>query len=190
MTGHVSEIFDFEGAAPVKGFVNVLGFYHGMTFDNVGVTDKALLKNQSPNNGYMKAGAGHDVAFTYDGGGNLFHSSGETFSLKVGTFAAAWENGEVVTFSAYKNGALSGTQVVTLNQAKTVIHFNAGFQHIDQVTLSAIDGVQAPNSLGGKQLAMDTVRVIWDGGIPASGAELYHHDASAYHAAHAGDFLL
>ena len=189
---HTTETFTFEGAVPALGFVNTLGFFHGMTFDNVGALDKNLERHDSPQNGYTADGVGHDLAFTYDGGGNLFHSSGETFSLKAGQFASAWEVGEQATFSAYVGGVLQGSQTVTLNQHKSVVQFGAAFMHIDQVTLSVVAGVPGPKALGGTQLGMDSVRVVWDGGIPASATEPHHHGADMFsHLAHmSGELLL
>ena len=187
-----TETFMFEGTAPLKGESDILGFYQGMTFDNVGTLDKNEWRHSDPQNGYTADGMGHDLAFTYSDGGSLFHSSGETFSLKTGQFASAWETGEQATFSAYKGGVLQGSQTVSLDQTKSMIHFSSAFMHIDQVMLTVVDGGAGINGSTGNQLAMDNLKVVWDGGIPSSGAEPFHHptDMLSQHAHLSGEFLL
>jgi hypothetical protein len=59
------------------------------------------------------------------------------FSFKRGHFASASEEGNAVTFTAYRDGAVVGTKTVTLDTEGTVFTFGRRFADIDQVLITA-----------------------------------------------------
>jgi len=160
---NTKETVTFEGLAPKDGGLQWLSPHGGFTWTNFGVLDKGGLSGDV--DGYAAAVHGSGVASTAVGEISSFSSSVD-FSLKSGHFAAAWNTGMTVTFTAYRDGTQVAQQTFTVDQTDVMLKFNQDFRHIDAVTIESSGGTHGTGFGDGTQLAMDNLRVVFDGDIP------------------------
>ena len=82
----------------------------------------------------------------------------EEFDLEAGSFTAAWNDGQLLTVSGYRDGVMLGTQTFVINSTgPTRIEFDdAIFDNVDRVTFLTSGGTDNPNYAGaGPFVAMD-----------------------------------
>jgi hypothetical protein len=184
----------FEGLVPHNSEGFIPDGYAGLHWDNVGAADKAEF-NRDPD-GYKAVVHQRGVAFNWAGDPAGF-SSDNTFSLKNGHFAAAWNIGLDVVVRAYSDGVLVGEKHLVLDQVDTPVRFGRDFRHIDQVTIESSGGTDGTGNGGGTQVAFDNLKINFD--FPSGPV---HVDAATSHAIeelgpshagtglHAADWLL
>jgi hypothetical protein len=154
------ETVNFEGIAPHTHntySATIPDGYDGFHWDNLDAYD-----DRNPDiagSGFVNAihsgTAGGFNAF----GADASFSADATFSLKSGYFAAAFQS-EPVRFAAIVGGVEVAHKTVTLDPNQTFVKFGSHFAHIDGVSIST-GGQQ------GSQVAMDDLKVVFDGPIPA-----------------------
>lgn len=160
----------FEGVVPSDGFGPVPNGYAGFNWSEFGALgQKFTAPFDMP--GYDNVRSGKVVGFAgHDGGGDV-HSSitaagvGQTFTIKSGTFAAAWNEGESVTFTAYKaNGHVKGSITVVMDQTAQVVDFDSNFKHIASFAITSSGGTDANemDSGAGTFLAVDNLQMVLD----------------------------
>jgi hypothetical protein len=174
------ETITFETLPLVKGEDADLGFYDGFTWNNFGAISTRVLKGDA--DGFDAVAHGHVVAGDLKGKPASFSSTTD-FSLKSGYFAAGWDTGLHVQFTAYKDGVAVGEKTVILNQTSELIKFNAKFDHIDTVSIRTWGGTQGTGNGSGKEFAVDNLKVVFDGAIPTSASAIHNH-VNALAAAH------
>ncbi len=152
--------------------------------------------NSTVDSGYRSALHGKTEIFTtvldntYDGYGiGSFYSSSntETFSLKGGIFASAWETNQPVDFISYvyRNGVLHKKASVTIKLSQTASDLNfskygADFRHIAGFKMISTRGSAGVynhyyhSPTYGYEIAIDNLKVAWNGPIP-HGARSGHH---------------
>ncbi len=176
------EIVTFENVVPAGTHNNAIGpDYDGLVWHNVGVLDRAYEFPVQLPNGYINDMIGNGIAYNAFENGASFSSPTETFSLKSGMFAAAWETGLHVTFTAKLLGSVVAVKNVILDEASHLIKFSHLFDHIDEVDIATSGGVTVDSARGsGRQVAMDDLKIRFDGTIPGHSAlSIDDHDIGA-----------
>lgn len=185
---------DFEGIAPNNSFAEVPDGYFGLDWDNFFAFGKKFL-----NANFNGIGSQHIIEGKGVGGipgaatTSTISSDETTFTLKVATVASDFNNGETMTFHAFRDGSEVGIKEVVLDQNATEIHFGRNFRHIDTVTITATGGEDATVTDGGAGQDCGIENLIIKVDHAAVPAEYYaDYNPSAYHfaAMHAYDWLL
>jgi hypothetical protein len=190
---------DFEGLVAPNGSSDTIPFgYDGFDWYGFGVLGKKYLDNTivGVDDGYHHVIANKTVGFTQlDEDGNvdstlILPGPGQTFTIKSGTFAAAWNTGETVTFHAF-GSAGEFTKVVVLNQTATDIHFGKHFKHIIGLVITSEGGTDANAGDGGAgaNIAMDNLKLIIDTAAQVLG-EHPIESAHQFGVVHSGDWAL
>lgn len=128
--------------------------YYGLQWDNFFTLDAA----RRPGSGYQNVvTSGESVGYNGLENPASFASTTGDFALKQGYFAAAWNIGLNVTAIAFDDGVEVGRQTFTLDLAKKLITFGAGFTSIDKVVFMASGGrdASARDRGEGTQIAID-----------------------------------
>ncbi len=192
------ETVTFNGQVASNSYGYLSYGYDGFIWADVLAMGKQYVHAHEPDTGFASALHGEAVGYTSTASYGVVYSAnlGESFSLNSGVFASAWDSDQpvVLTTFAYANGALQkhGTAVLYLNQtARTIDFANYGktFRHIAAVVISVYPGIAGNQGYYGYQIAMDNLRVRWDGTIPVhrSHANIEHaRHLSPLHAAHHG----
>jgi hypothetical protein len=157
----------FEGLVGPDDFGTVPNGYAGLEWTNFGVLGKGLIHDAYPHGGYRNVVHQQAVAYLYPPEGTDCDSAisltDGTFTLKSGIFAAAWNEGEEVTFKAYLDGVLVGRKTVVLDETAIQISFGAKFAHIDAVRIQSSGGtVVDPEEGSGAYLAADNLKLLLD----------------------------
>lgn len=182
---------DFEGLTASDAYAGIPFGYAGVDWTNFGVVGSQWLATNLPlaGNGYVSALHDDAVAYIYPIEGSvtatLTGSGGTTFTLKSGTFAAAFNTGEKVTFGAYRDGVLVGRQTFVLDTTAQELSFGPKFKHVDTVQIRAAGGTDANpdddvNGGTGGYLGLDNLAIKSD---PLEGALADHLDAMRHLAA-------
>ena len=189
------ENLDFNNYYPVsaRGYDG----YQGFNFVDMGLLTQSAVQYLGYGNwtGYTSAiGNSTTCAFTYvnafgHGGGEglgeiLSPDKHETFNLRSGTFASAWDSKQPTYFEALDaKGHVTATVEVTLSQTATTIDFasyGSEFRHISGLKILSEKGTAGKYGFAGYQIAMDNIYVHWNGSIPRG----HHtHAAAAHHIA-------
>lgn len=146
---------DFEG---LPSFAPIPNGYMGLDWDNFSTIDGSF--DPFTNSGYANgAVSGPRVAYNI-AGSTASIASGTPFDLVSGYFAAAWNDGLVLTILAYRSGSLVGSDsfaVYTSGATFRTFHFHG----IDTVTFSSAGGTLNPNVTGsGMQFTMDSLTIL------------------------------
>lgn len=170
----------FEGLAPRHDYFSDMNYYEG--YQGFDFTDMILMTRKGahilgpPDDGYKNVLHGDAEIFIHGGGGNFNAVYGwiaspvstETFNLKGGIFAAGDNTSLNAAFYAYdSSGHRIGQLSLLFGNTPTTIDFsNYGKSFKDASTIEFVG-----YSLGGGDatLAMDNLRVHWNGPIPDRG---------------------
>ncbi|HEY1614220.1 MAG TPA: hypothetical protein VGF97_11060 [Rhizomicrobium sp.] len=200
------EKLTFEGtvASNYYAYMNNYDGYGGFNFLDVITWGKGFLDSHKAfdGTGYLSALHGNTEVFTLPGsniyggyGAGTFYSvSTETFDLKSGVFASAWETNQPVQFMSYVLNhkgqfVLKATDTVYLSQTATTIDFGkygndfkniAGFKILSTRGSAGVYSNFYHNVTYGYEIAMDNVKVKWHGTIPHNHHPV-HHVAPALH---------
>jgi opacity protein-like surface antigen len=131
--------------------------YAGMHWQHF---DAENTKHDTSSNGYViGVHSGHSVGFNARGNHATF-ASDTPFSFKSGYFTAAFHD-EPVMVSAFVGGVRVAHKIADiLSTAQTFVSFGKHFAHIDSVTVST-------GGSDSSQVAMDDLKVVFDGPIPS-----------------------
>jgi hypothetical protein len=186
--------FGFEGVVASTTWDYVPNGYAGLDWPFYAALGKDYMASQFPvDDGYDHVLAGKVVGAILDRGDGHIDATvtteGDRFSLKAGTFASAWDNGESVTFTALRGAHVQGTLTVVFNQAAQTIHFGHGFKHITgfQIVSSGGTDANAGDNGHGAGLAVDNLQIVFD----SMAAHAAHADHATHvdHTAHADHVL-
>lgn len=186
------ENLDFNNYYPVSA--RAYDGYQGFNFIDMGLLTQSAVEwlGYGDWTGYTAAiGNSTTCAFTY---GNAFGGNGsgglgemrsadkhETFNLKSGTFASAWDSVQPTYFEALNSrGQVTATVEVNLGQTATTINFGSygsEFKHISGLKIVSEPGQAGKYGFAGYQIAMDNLYVHWNGSIPG---EHQHHRAPGH----------
>jgi hypothetical protein len=173
--------------------------YQGFNFADMGLLTSSAIQflGYGTGTGYSNViGNGENAcAFTYDnifgqgtGFGAIISPTDETFTLKKGTFASAWEIEQPTYFVAIgRNGHVKASVEFHLNQGADTIDFTkygTDFRNVLSVEIISKPGLKGIQGFTGYQIAMDNLYINWNGSIPGSRhARAPHHPvvASAAH---------
>jgi hypothetical protein len=189
---HTKETLNFNGFTGYYG--SVPQGYGGFDYSDVDYLNRSDWKHLHKNwcdTGYQNVIHGHGEAITFgvNGGSSygLFETPNlhplETFTMKSMIGASAWETDQLFEFKSYtytKGGGfvIKADDSVYLSQIAQTIDFAtigkpADFQHIAALLIVSESGQYgntcsygANSYTTGNQLAMDNVKVAWDGTIP------------------------
>jgi hypothetical protein len=155
--------------------------YGGFDWQDMGLMPQSYIDAQGwANTGYANVLHGHAEVFTYGVNNSLgfgeFQSidPDESFSLKSGTFASAWETSQPVVFQSWSYNTstrwtIKATDTIPLSQTATTIHFaNYGtdFKHIAALDIISYPGSPGIQGYTGYEIAFDNLKVTWDGAVP------------------------
>jgi hypothetical protein len=116
------------------------------------------------------------------GQGYIESPSKETFNLKSGEFASAWDSSIEVYFISFKGSKEYKSVEVTLSQTPTKVDFakyGKDFQKITGLEIySTWKGHVSSQYGAGYQIVVDNLKATWNGKLPGA-----HHN-SAHHVAH------
>lgn len=193
---------DFEGLHPAGVFsASIPAGYAGFNWTNCGSVGFKYLDANFNADGYHNVINNKICGIALDPGSGFVNSTiaaasvghEQTFSLKSGVFAAAFNQDETVTFQSFAGGNFVGQKVVVLDQTAVTINFGAKFKHIDTVVILSDGGTDANPADGGTgaDIAMDDLRVTFDAMAIAPDQGPGEPDPSAYRFAlmHAYDGL-
>jgi hypothetical protein len=181
----------FNGFSGYYGYVS--NGYQGFDFIDMYFLTKLGIDTYYPNEktGYNNDLHGSGVAFTlgasnYDGygwTGCLISPDKETFTLKSGDFAAAWDDSMNFSFTSYHDDTMKARVEINLKITGTLIDFaNYGndFKNITKVGMYAIGKGHVSSVYGsGYQIVIDNLKAVWQGAVPdAHGAR--HHAQVAH----------
>ena len=183
---------DFEGLVASDSVDGVPDGYREVNW-GIGVVGREYMEDRFPlfTDGYDNVMKGEACAFTVsDNESNTtkatFTATDNTFALVSGRFAAAWNTGQTVKFTAYADGQKVGSQTVILDQHGQDIVFDRGFKHVDTIKIKGFGGTDAnPADDGedggfgvGAHIVMDNLKLKFDEDAPVMDRA---GDASAYH---------
>jgi hypothetical protein len=139
---------DFEGLTASDAYAGISFGYGGIDWTNFGVVGSQWLATNLPlTDGYDSALQDDALAYIYPIEGSvtatLTGSGGSTFTLKSGTFAAAFNTGEKLTFTAFVGGEKVGKLSVIVDTTAQEIEFDRKFKHVDTVQIKATGGTDA-----------------------------------------------
>jgi hypothetical protein len=190
---------DFEGLVASDSVDGVPDGYAGLNW-GIGVVGRDYVETNFPTltDGYDNVMRGDACAFTVSNDEQnttkaTFTAVEGTFTLVSGIFAAAWNTGQTVKFTAYADGQKVGSQTAVMDQTAQEIVFDRGFRHIDTIKIKGFGGTDAnpddEEDFGfGAHIAMDNLKLKLDEAAPAPD---FDHDVSAYDFAilHSQDWL-
>jgi hypothetical protein len=151
---------DFEGIAPNDGFAEVPDGYFGLDWSGFFAFGKKFTNMHFNGIGSQHIIEGKGVGGIHGGATTYKISSDETtFTLKAGTFASDFNEGETFTVRAFRDGNLVGSKEVILDQNATEIRFGRAFRHIDELKMTASGGEDATVADGGagEDVAMENL---------------------------------
>jgi hypothetical protein len=169
-----SEKVTFNGQAPSNSYGYVSSGYDGFVWADVLAMGRQYVDEHEPDTGFASTLRGEAVGYTAPIGYGAFYNLSQSFTLKSAIFASAWDSKQpvVVAGYGYDGGVLQkeGSVVLYLNQtAQTVnfAHYGKAFKNLALVLISVYPGIAGKQGYYGYQVAMDNLRVRWDGPIPA-----------------------
>jgi len=115
------------------------------------------------------------------GWGAFYSPTKETFSLKSGDFAAAWDSEQTVKFTTYKGTKVVASDYITVAQTGTKInfaHYGKDFKNITKVRFETNNSYTTnTSSVYGKgwQVVVDNLKAVWKGAIPGAHHNAGHH---------------
>ncbi|HEY2445988.1 MAG TPA: hypothetical protein VGI20_09650 [Rhizomicrobium sp.] len=173
--------------------------YGGMNWVDVFAFTKVQIEKAEQELGWCDTGyqnALHGKGAAFMPGFDYIQSYGgtETFNLKSAFLAAAWEGQQNLEINTYKSGVLVGSDVITVHQTGGTYRFSgAMFRHITGVAFVYDGGATGGSTCTygsptyAPQMAMDNLKVVFNGGIPgAHSAPKNHHPHIAAALAGAG----
>jgi len=182
------------------------GFDYSTAFSYMNATLWQNVDTDWCDTGFQNVCHGAGLAVTRINAGLYSSKPTESFSLKSMVAASGWETNQPFTINSYTyigNGdfLLKASDVVHLSQTAQTVNFakighKGDFRNIAAVTISAGTGSYGNTcSYGyrttGTNLALDNLKVVWNGKIPPASAGkvsmtpglLAHAHAHAHHAA-------
>lgn len=158
--------FTFEGLVPSDSVGDVPTLYSGLYWSNAGVVGRAYLDSRYQDDGYHSALSGDVVGWarpinTLQSEVMIIAPEGSLFTLSKGDFASAWNVGQTLTFTAYKNGLQKGVLTVTVDNVAQTIEFGRAFKNIDVLVVLGAGGEAAdPEGFGSSPIfAFDNLKV-------------------------------
>jgi hypothetical protein len=140
----------FEGLVASDGIAAVPAEYLGLYWLNVTVAGRAYLDARfgEVEDGYGTARSGDVVAWgnpmnTIESEVLIIAPEGKLFTFSKGDFASAWNIGQTLTFTAFKNGQQKGLLTVTIDTSVDTITFGRGFKNIDELVIVSSGGEAA-----------------------------------------------
>ena len=152
------QLITFEDTVTKYGRAHLESGYAGLNWANVGTQNTA--PESLHDSGYLAAAHGHAVAFNEYTKVARFWSDENSFSLKSGHFAAAWNVGLTVVFDAYRDGVKVAHYKVTLDQVDTKIVFDERFAHIDKIAIHGFGGTDGVGDGQGEHIAIDNLLLV------------------------------
>jgi hypothetical protein len=166
--------------------------YQGFDFSEMFYANPQSLIDP-PNTGYYNDLHGRGEAFCVAednvsngyGWGAFYSPTKETFTLKSGDFASAWDQEQSVKFTTYRGSQVIASNYITVSiygQKIDFAHYGADFKNITKVRFATNYNYAVNQSSvygTGWQVVVDNLKGVWNGKKPAAfGA---HHQAHVNH---------